>query len=77
MQLIEKMSSKPAEIINIDKGDLSVGKVADITIIDPEATYTVTKDTFAGKSKNSPFIGMTLQGEVTHTLVAGKKVYEK
>ncbi|MBE6022349.1 MAG: dihydroorotase [Cellulosilyticum sp.] len=77
MQLIEKMSTKPAEIINIDKGDLSVGKAADITIIDPEATYTVTKETFAGKSKNSPFIGMTLQGEVTHTLVAGKKVYEK
>ena len=77
MQLIEKMSTKPAEIINIDKGDISIGKVADITIIDPESTYTVTKDTFAGKSKNSPFIGMKLQGEVTHTLVAGKKVYEK
>lgn len=77
MQLIEKMSTKPAEILGIDKGDLSVGKVADITIIDPDATYTVTKDTFAGKSKNSPFIGMTLQGEVLCTMVAGKKVYEK
>lgn len=77
MQLIEKMSTKPAEIISIEKGDISVGKVADIAIIDPEATYTVTKETFAGKSKNSPFIGMTLQGEVTHTLVAGQKVYEK
>lgn len=77
MQLIEKMSTKPAEILGLEKGDLSVGKVADITIIDPEATYTVTKETFAGKSKNSPFIGMTLQGEVTHTLVAGRKVYEK
>ena len=77
MQLIEKMSTKPAEILDIEKGDLSVGKAADITLIDPEATYTVTKETFAGKSKNSPFIGMTLQGEVVCTLVAGKKVYEK
>ncbi len=77
MQLIEKMSTKPAEILGIEKGDLSVGKVADITLIDPKATYTVTKETFAGKSKNSPFIGMTLQGEVICTLVAGKKVYEK
>lgn len=77
MQLIEKMSTKPAEILGIEKGDLSVGKVADITLIDPKATYTVTKETFAGKSKNSPFIGMTLQGEVVCTLVAGKKVYEK
>ena len=77
MQLIEKMSTKPAEILDIEKGDLSVGKVADITLIDPKSTYTVTKETFAGKSKNSPFIGMTLQGEVICTLVAGKKVYEK
>ena len=77
MQLIEKMSTKPADILDIEKGDLSVGKAADITLIDPEATYTVTKETFAGKSKNSPFIGMTLQGEVVCTLVAGKKVYEK
>lgn len=77
MQLIEKMSTKPAEILDIEKGDLSVGKVADITLIDPKASYTVTKETFAGKSKNSPFIGMTLQGEVVCTLVAGKRVYEK
>ena len=77
MQLIEKMSTKPADILDIEKGDLSVGKAADITLIDPEATYTVTKETFAGKSKNSPFIGMILQGEVVCTLVAGKKVYEK
>lgn len=77
MNLIEKMSTKPAEILGIDKGDISVGKCADITILDPEATYEVTKDTFAGKSKNSPFIGMTLQGEVVYTIVAGKKVYER
>lgn len=77
LELIEKMSSKPAEIIGIDKGDLSVGKVADITLIDPNATYTITKDTFAGKSKNSPFIGMDVQGEVVQTIVAGKVVYTK
>lgn len=75
--LIEKMSTKPAQILGIDKGDLSVGKIADITILDPEATYTVTEETFEGKSKNSPFIGMTLQGAVERTLVAGKTVYQK
>ena len=77
MALIEKMSTKPAEIIGIEKGDLSVGKIADITIIDPEASYEITKETFVGKSKNSPFIGMEVEGEVTHTLVAGKVVYQK
>ena len=77
MALIEKMSSKPAEIIGIDKGDLSVGKTADIAILDPEATYTIDEATFAGKSKNSPFIGMSMQGEVVATLVNGKVIYEK
>lgn len=77
MELIEKMSTKAAEVINIDKGDLSVGKVADIAIIDPEASYEITKETFVGKSKNSPFIGMRVEGEVTHTLAAGKVIYQK
>lgn len=77
MALIEKMSTKPAEILGIDKGDLSVGKIADITILDPEATYTIDKSTFVGKSKNSPFIGMAVQGEVSATLVNGKVIYQK
>lgn len=77
MQLINKMSYKPAQILKLNKGDISVGKQADIAIIDPHATYTVTQNTFAGKSKNSPFIGMTLQGEVIYTLVSGKMIYKK
>ncbi len=77
MALIACMSTKPAEIIKSDKGDLSVGKVADITILDPEATYKVTDATFVGKSKNSPFKEMTLQGEVAMTLVAGKVIYKR
>ena len=75
MALIERMSTKPAEILGIDKGNIEVGKTADITLLDPDSTYTITKETFAGKSKNSPFIGMEVQGEVVRTLVAGKTVY--
>ena len=77
MRLIEMMSSKPAEIIGIDKGDISEGKAADITIIDPNAKYTITKETFAGKSKNSPFIGMEVEGEVVCTIANGKAAYQK
>ena len=77
MALIEKMSTKPADIIGLDKGDLSVGKIADIAILDPEATYTIDETIFAGKSKNSPFIGMNVQGEVVATLVNGKVIYRK
>lgn len=77
MALIEKMSTKPAEILQIDKGDLSVGKIADITILDPEGQQEITQETFAGKSKNSPFIGMTCYGVVERTLVEGKTVYQR
>ena len=75
MALIERMSTKPAEILGIDKGNIEVGKIADITLLDPDSTYTITEETFAGKSKNSPFIGMEVQGEVARTIVAGKTVY--
>lgn len=77
MKLVEIMSTKAAEIISIDKGDISVGKIADIAILDPNSTYEVTKDTYVGKSKNSPFIGMELDGDVFATLVNGKVIYQK
>lgn len=77
MTLIERMSSKPAQILGIDKGDISVGKVADITILDPEATYKVDPTKFVSKSKNTPFGGMEVTGDVDYTLVNGRIVYQK
>ncbi len=77
MELINVMSTKPAEIIGIDKGDISVGKVADIAILDASSVYEVSNDTFVGKSKNSPFLGMMVQGDVDATLVKGKVIYKK
>lgn len=77
MELIEKMSTKPAEILGIDKGSIEIGKVADITILDPTVSQTITPEFFAGKSKNSPFIGMTFDGAVEYTLVNGKVIYER
>ncbi|PHV71852.1 dihydroorotase [Sporanaerobium hydrogeniformans] len=77
MELIEKMSTKPAEILGLDKGSIEIGKVADITIIDPKETYTIDPKTFVGKSKNTPFGGMEVTGEVCMTLVNGKIIYQK
>lgn len=73
-KLIEKLTINPAKLINIDKGDISVGKIADITIIDPNAKYTVDVSKFASKSKNSPFDGHEVCGKVLHTIVAGEIV---
>lgn len=74
-QLIEKMSSNPAKILNINAGNLSVGSNADIVIFNPNEEYTVDTEKLHGKSKNTPFKGMKLKGKVKYTIVNGEIVY--
>ena len=75
MQMAEKMSYNPAKILGIDKGDISEGKVADITIINPAEEYVIDVNTFASKGKNTPFNGRKVKGKVKYTIVAGDVVY--
>ncbi len=75
-QLVEKMSCNPARILGIDRGTLSQGAVADITLIDPDAEWVVEADKLESKSKNSPFLGGKMKGRATYTIVGGKVVYE-
>lgn len=74
-RLVELLTSNPAKIVGLEKGSLEVGADADITIFDPQASYEVTRDLFYSKSKNSPYLGMTLQGQVKTTLVGGRVVF--
>lgn len=74
MQMAEKMSYNPAKVLGIDKGDISVGKVADIAIINPAKKYVIDAADFKSKGKNTPFHGMTVYGSVEHTVVSGKIV---
>lgn len=76
MKLIEAMSSRPAEIIGLDRGDLSPGKAADVTIIDVEKAFTVNSDDFLSKAENSPFIGAELFGKVLYTIADGEIIWE-
>lgn len=77
MQMAEKMSYNPAQIIGLDKGNIAPGKVADIVIFDPKKKYTIDKNTFASKGKNTPFHGRKVQGKVRATIVNGHIVYEE
>jgi dihydroorotase len=70
-----KMSSHPARILKIPGGELKANKVADITIIDPKATFTVRVDKFASKSRNSPYGGWKLHGKVKFTILGGNVSY--
>ena len=74
-QLIEKFTTNPSRVLNIDKGKLSKGADADITIIDPDAEYLVDKNLFKSKSNNSPFHGCSLKGRSVYTIVSGRVVF--
>jgi dihydroorotase len=76
MQVCQKMAYGPAQILNINKGYLAQGEIADIVLFDPEKEYTVTEDYFVSKSSNSPFIGRKLKGAVVMTVCGGKIVYQ-
>lgn len=72
-RLVELMSVNPSRILGLkNKGSLSPGADADIAIIDPDKEWVYEKDRIRSKSKNSPFIGWTLKGLVTDTVVGGK-----
>ncbi|MBI4003809.1 MAG: dihydroorotase [Candidatus Omnitrophica bacterium] len=74
-QLIGKLSVHPAQIAGVSGGTLAKGADADLTLIDPEATWTVDPSRFASKSKHSPFAGWTLHGAVVRVLVRGAEVF--
>lgn len=74
-ELVEKMSVNPAKVLGIDKGDLSVGKAADLVIADVTREYAIDPDTFFSKGKNTPFAGKKVYGKVLTTIVDGKIVY--
>jgi dihydroorotase len=70
--LITRMSTTPARIIKSGGGMLSVGAIADITIIDPDLDWTVNTSQFLSKSKNTPFDGWKLRGKAMRTIVEGR-----
>lgn len=76
LDLVRLTSYNPAQLLKIDRGTIEVGKIADITIFNPNEEYVYTKEMIVSKSKNSPFIGKKLKGKVKYTIVNGKIVYE-
>ncbi len=74
---ISLMTDQPAKIINIDRGTLTVGAIADIAVIDPQLEWTFTAESLHSKSKNSPFIGWSMRGAAVKTLLAGKVVFSR
>jgi len=78
LNLVRLTSYTPSKLLHIDneRGAIEVGKIADITIFNPNEEYIYTKEMIVSKSKNSPFIGKKLKGKVKYTIVNGKIVYQ-
>ena len=76
LDMCRLMSYNPSKLLKVDKGEVAVGKIADLTIFDKDQEYVYTKEDIVSKSKNSPFIGEKLKGRVKYTIVSGKVVYQ-
>ncbi|AOM83255.1 Dihydroorotase [Salisediminibacterium beveridgei] len=76
-QLIDWLTVKPAEVFQLQAGELYPGGYADFTIIDPEMIQEVDPASFLSKGKNTPFGGTHLTGWPVHTVHNGKVVYTR
>ena len=70
-QMVDLMSIAPREILGLEPVKIAEGCVADITVFDPEAQWTVAEDEFVSKSHNSGFLGAVLTGRATDVYVGG------
>lgn len=76
-QLIGKMSTHPAGILGIPGGSLRPGAPADLTIIDLQRSWTVSRDTIRSLSRNTPFLGWDLTGKAVLTMKGGTITYDE
>ena len=75
-QLIEKLTVNPARVLNIDRGTLRPGSMADVTIVDPAVEWTIDPSEFRSKSRNCPYAGWKVRGRADTVIVGGKVKFE-
>ena len=76
-QLVGKFTTGPARLLRLDKGTLSVGADADITIMDPAREWVYDVNQTASKSRNTPFHGWSLKGKAVATIVGGRVAWKE
>ncbi|MCY6369684.1 dihydroorotase [Clostridium ganghwense] len=74
-KLSEIMSKRPAEIMGLNKGQITVGYDADFALVDLDKEYTINSEEFESKGKNTPFNEKKVSGEILMTIKGGKIVY--
>ena len=74
-QVIAMLTVNPARLLGLDRGTLSLGAIADITILDPDLAWKYDKNDSPSLSRNTPFHGFSLRGRAVQTIVDGKTVW--
>jgi len=74
---IARITCDAARVAGIDAGKLSVGSIADVCIVDPNARWKVEASAIVSQGKHTPFLGYELQGQVRHTIVSGRVAYSR
>jgi dihydroorotase len=74
-RLIAMFTIEPARLLGLDRGTLSPGASADITLLDPDIEWTVDKEQSFSRSRNTPFHHWELKGRAVRTIVAGQTVW--
>ncbi len=75
-RLVEALTSRPARVVGLEAPTLCEGRPANLTLVDPRRTWTVSPSRLRTKSRNTPFLGQTVQGMVILTLVDGAVAHE-
>ena len=75
--LVERMSCAPARLFKLPGGTLKKGALADVTVFDPDAEWTVDPARFTSKGRNTPYAGHTLRGRVDLTVVDGRVIHRR
>lgn len=76
-ETLARITSLPAKVLGIASGRLAPGAPADLVLFDPAAPQRISIETLRSQGRNTPFLGYELEGSVSHTIVAGRVVYER
>ncbi len=76
LEIARLMSQNPASILKVEGGSLEKGKSADLTVIDPDLTFTLERDSLFSKSFNSPFLGQSFRGKAILTIMEGQVTFD-
>jgi dihydroorotase len=71
---VEMCATNPRKLFNLPEAGIVEGMKADISLFNPEHSYTFEEKNIRSKSKNTPFIGKTLKGKVIG-IINGEKVF--